>query len=167
MRADVIDVGLEAPRGLTSILRRVGIKVSSVNGVVQGCGEWVFGRQPIVRNERVGPRAASDVPDEMPENLGRPPVEPTAMRVENHRAGPSLGGLASPASYSTHRIMAERDAIGRDDDLTHDGVERNSSGDAAQLAFVGLDHGSHLVHDDPILGRYRVIGRPRIAGGYG
>src|SRR5271165_4338609 len=98
----------------------------------------------------------------MPERLGRAPVEPAAVGVENHRTGQSFSWLAPPASYPANRIMTEGYTIGRDYP-SHDRVERNSSGDAAQFPFVGLDHGPHAVHDDPILVSYRVNCRPRFA----
>jgi hypothetical protein len=82
------------------------------------------------------------------------------MRVENYRAGQSVGWLAPPSSYSADRITTERHAVGRDHP-SHDSVERSPSGDSSQLSFVGLDHVSHLIHDDPILGRDRMKYRPR------
>ena len=125
-----------------------------------------FSREAVVWQERVGIRTARNVPDEMPERLGRAPIKPAAVGVENHRTGQSFSWLAPPASYRANRIMREVYTIGRDHP-SHDRVERNSSGDAAQFPFVWLYHGPHLVHDDPIPGGHGVNCRPRFACGHG
>jgi hypothetical protein len=64
-----------------------------------------------------------------------------------------------PSDDPANLIGSESHAIGCSDPAHH-GFVRRSSADAAQLALVGLYHGAHLVHDDPILGREGVDLRP-------
>ncbi len=59
----------------------------------------MLGSEPIIRDESIGAGVQSDVADEVPVRLGRSPVEPAAMHVNNRGSLPGMRRLGPPAGY--------------------------------------------------------------------
>jgi len=109
----------------------------------------VLGSEPVIRDESIGIGVQSDVTSEVPVRLGRSPVEPTAMHVNDR--GPLSGPrrLGPPAGYPSDRIGFKGHTLG-DRHSLHDVVERTAASGPFDLAFHGRDNRSQSGHRDRI-----------------
>src|ERR1700728_3277701 len=113
--------------------------------------------EPIVRYECWHTSASSHMANEMPEGLGRTPVEPTAMDVQDGFARLRIFRSAPPARDASHGSSLVGNASRRGHP-PHDGVEGDASGRSLQAPFVGFNdnpHGGHcsfIFRTDPMGG---------------
>ena len=112
-------------------------------------GHGSTGGESIIRDESIGTGGQSDVADEVPECLGRSPVEPAAMHVNNRGPLSGLRRPGPPAGYAPGRSGYKGDALW-DSDSLHDAVERTAASDPFELAFHWRDNRSQSSHSDRI-----------------
>jgi len=67
--------------------------------IPNGTRKWMLGSEMIIRDESIGIGVESDLADEVPVRLGRSPVEPAAMHVNNRGPASGLCRLGPPARY--------------------------------------------------------------------
>jgi hypothetical protein len=78
------------------------------------------------------------------------------MKVQQPRPGQGVGGAASPAGYTGHRVALVPDALGCRRGCRHFGVGINPDLRADQVAFVFRARGPQLRDNDGVLGAKRM-----------